>query len=354
MNDLTPRFERETGQVTLAGKPGGAAGEAFLTPLPGLDLAFDRVDGRLCRVVVDVAGADGAVTLDAGPAALLSRLFGQQAPGVVLGAARPPGDGPRSAPPPGDGPRSARSLRPDPRLAATLSSLAECYAARATSPVPGGSPPVPALDVAAEVEKLEKDAAPDGGPQWMLDPRLVPAGLFRFGLSPYSDLVVSRASGEDRIVVEALLAPDADRRALADCRARLVLPAVRRILAQAGFTVVGFTARAELPLSFSPHELAASWVEVVHDKVRPVHSLPGHLTRRALRWADAALRAERAPAALDPVATLKDWSALAAVAWGRCRLDWAAAGDHERARQAAGRRRPGRRLGESYTEFTEP
>ena len=56
MNDLTPSFERETGQVILEGLPAGVAGEASLIPAPGLDLAFDRADGRLCRVVVDTAG----------------------------------------------------------------------------------------------------------------------------------------------------------------------------------------------------------------------------------------------------------------------------------------------------------
>jgi len=192
------------------------------------------------------------------------------------------------------------------------------------------------LDVAAEVESLEKDCPHLTGTQWMLDPGMVPAGLFQFGLSPYSDLVVLRG-GQDRIVVEALLAPGADHRALSRCRARLVLPAVRRILAEAGFTVVGSKARAELRLPFRPDELAESWIEVVQDKRRPVRSATGHRTRRALRWADAALRAERAPAALDQAATRADWSALAAAAWDRCRIDWAAAGDTDRAYLAARR-----------------
>ena len=356
MNDLRPSFERETGQVTLVGLPGGAAGETLLTPLPGLDLAFDRVDGRLCRAVVDVAGADGSIAIDAQVAALLVRLFGPEAPGVVLGAALPPGDE-RRAPP---------VLGLEPELAAALSRLARLCATRATSPasarssrwaaeaaelaeraglpaIPGvraGPSPaaaqVPALDVVAEVESLEKDCAYLAGPQWMLDPGMVPEGLFQFGLSPYSDLVVVCPGGCARVVVEASLAPGADPRALAGCRARLVIPAVRRILAQADFTVAGSRVRAEIRMPFSPDELAASWIEVVQGK-RPVHSLTGHWTRRALRWADAALRAERAPAALDPSATRSDWSALAAAAWGRCRLDWAAAGDADRAYLAARR-----------------
>lgn len=90
-------------------------------------------------------------------------------------------------------------------------------------------------------------------------------------------------------------------------------PAVRRILAQADFSVVGSTARAELRLPFQLDELTASWIEVLRGK-RPVRSLTGHWTRRALRWADASLRAERAPIALDPTATREDWTALAAAA----------------------------------------
>ena len=53
---LTSSFERETGQVIFEGIPAGVAGEAPLIPVPGLDLAFDRADGRLCRVVADTAG----------------------------------------------------------------------------------------------------------------------------------------------------------------------------------------------------------------------------------------------------------------------------------------------------------
>ena len=357
MNHLRPSFERETSQVTLEGLPSGAAGEAFLTPAPGLDLAFDRVDGRLCRAVVDVAEPNGANALGEETATMLVRLFGPEAPGVVLGAAVSSGNDTKAL----------RPLCPEPELAGTLSSLARLCATRVTSPASARSrwwveeavelaerggltamtgtqagppsaapPPVPALNVAAEVESLEKDSACPAGPQWILDPAVVPQGLFRFGLSPCSDLTVLRAGGQGQIVVEALLAPGADRRALADCQARLVIPAVRRILAQADFSVIGSRARAELQLPFQRDESTASWIEVLQGK-RPVRSLTGHWTRRALRWADAALRAERAPAALDPAATREDWSALAAAAWGRCSLDWAVAGDADRAYLAARR-----------------
>src|ERR1700722_10169970 len=123
--NLTPSCERETGQVILEGLCAGVAGEAPLIPAPGLDLAFDRADGHLCRVVVDTVGTGGPVAVGEQVAAMLIRLFGAEAPSVVSGAATGSG--------------GARALSPEPGLAATLSSLARLDAARATSPVPPGS-----------------------------------------------------------------------------------------------------------------------------------------------------------------------------------------------------------------------
>jgi hypothetical protein len=404
MNNLTPSIERETGQVILDGLSAGVAGEAALTPVPGLDLAFDRADGRLVRVVIDTAGTGESISDGTQAAAMLRKLFGAHAPGVVAN------------------PEGAAVLSPDPELAGTLSSLARLDAARATSPVPPGSPwwaaeaadlaaraglskragteahcalaklvaqlntantttlpelaaqavlAVTALtaaddpaaadrlrdalnrrvapaappslaefDVAAEVESLEKDRMRlGGGLQWMLDPDLVPGGLFRPGLSPYSDLLVRHESDGEQVVVEAVLAPGADCGALDRCLARLVDPDVRRVLAQAAFTKIEPNrVRAELQLPFPLDELPESWIDVVQDKLWPVRSAKGHRIRRALRWADAALRAERAPAGLAPHASCDDWSALAAAAWDRCRRDWEAAGDAGRADQAARRR----------------
>ena len=405
MNDLTPNVERETGQVILEGLPAGVAGEAPLIPVPGLDLAFDRADGRLCRVVVDTDGADGSISVGEQVAAMLIQLFGADAPSVV------------------SNPAGAHALSPDPRLAVALSRLARLDAARATSPVPPSSPwwaaeaadlaehaglparadaeahralatlpgqldsidtsvlpqqavraalavaaltaaddstaatrlreaigrrsgpppgapaPISEFDVAAEVESLEKDGVRLAGLQWMLDPGLVPEGLFRPGLSPYSDLSVRHERAAGQVVVEAVLAPGADCGALGRCLARLVDPDVRRVLAQAAFTKTApDRARAELQLPFPLDELPESWIDVVQDKLWPVRSAKGHRIRRALRWADAALRAERAPAGLAPLSAHEDWAALAAVAWERCQRDWEAAGDAGRARQAA--RRP--------------
>jgi hypothetical protein len=406
MNDLTPSFERETGQVILDGLSAGVAGEAPLIPVPGLDLAFDRADGRLVRVVVDTTATDGCISAGAQTAAtlrnaMLSKLFGAHAPSAIAN------------------PAGAPALSPNPEFADPLSSLARLDAARATSPVPPGSPwwaaeaaelaaraglstragtearralakllgqldgsngaalpepaiqaalavaaltaadepvaaarlrdamrghprvlpPVSEFDVAAEVESLEKDRVRLGSLHWMFDPDLVPEGLFRPGLSPYSDLSVSNESADGAVVVEAVLAPGADCGALDRCLARLVDPDVRRVLAQAAFAKTApDRVQANLKLPFPLDELPESWIEVVQDKLWPVRSAKGHRIRRALRWADAALRAERAPAGLAPHSRPEDWTVLAAAAWDRCRHDWEAAGDADRAGQAARRR----------------
>jgi len=87
----------------------------------------------------------------------------------------------------------------------------------------------------------------------------------------------------------------------------------------------------KLHLPYSLDELSETWVEVVDRSGRPVRGPKVHRIRRALRWADAALRAERAPAGIAPQSAAADWAALAAAAWERCRRDWAAAGDPDRA-----------------------
>ena len=172
----------------------------------------------------------------------------------------------------------------------------------------------------------------------MLDPGLVPEGLFRAGLSPYSDLSVRHEGTEGKVVVDAVLASDADCGALSRCLVRLVDPDVRRVLAQAALTKTApDRVRAELQPSFSLDELPESWIEVVQDKLWPVRSVKGHRIRRALRWADAALRAERAPAGLAPHSAHDDWTALAATAWDRCRRDWEAVGDDHRVGEAVRR-----------------
>ena len=83
------------------------------------------------------------------------------------------------------------------------------------------------------------------------------------------------------------------------------------------------------------HATGALWVEVVDDERRPVRGTRLRRMRRALRWADAALRAASRPGGLDPDRTDEQWAQLAALAWNRCRADWTAAGDADRAAAAA-------------------
>jgi hypothetical protein len=371
MNNLLPSYEPQTGQVVLEGLPAGAAGEAMLAPAAGLNLAFDRADGHLARIVVDVAevaAADQADTVGAAGtarqagalgAAVLARLFGSDAPAVLRVAAGWAAKQP------------AKVFLPDSALCTALSRLARLDAARATSPVPGTCPrwaaeaaelaeraglheraraetaaleraekghagpwQLPTLDVAAEVESLKKDQVHLPGLHWVLDPAFVPKGLFRFGLSPHSDLSVRSESGGDRLAVRVQLLPGADRTAVARCVARLVDPAVRRVLASGCFSRSG---AAELALKLPLGELDETWLEVADGTPRPVLSVRGHRIRQALRWGDAALRAERAPRGLAPAASCRDWAALAVLAWERCRWDWEAVGDADRAFLAARR-----------------
>jgi hypothetical protein len=408
MNDLTPRFEREAGQVIIEGVPAGVAGAASVVPVQGLELAFDRVDGRLCRAVADTRAPDGPVAFDEQVAAMLIRLFGPRADVVREDSASQ---------------ESARPLCPEPGLTGALSSLALLAAARITSPVASGSPwwaaeaavlagqaglagqareyarealpgllrqlasqeraalpesalsaarqvadgcavtepeasgqllaaigtalgraplpllatarPAATLNVAGELALLEEERLPVAGLHWLLDPAYVPTRLFRFALTPWTDVFVRRKGRKGEIVVVgATLAPGAAQGALDRCVARLVDPAARRIIAQGRFSPAGSWALAELGLAYPPDELAESWIEVVDDKARPVLSTRSHRASRARRWADAALRAGRAPVGIDPRAAPGDWAALATAAWDRCRQDWAAAGDASRAAEA--------------------
>ena len=411
MNALTPCYERATGQVIFRGPPVGVAGEASLEPVPGLELAFDRAEGRLCWAVAVVIGEPPAA-FDPQVARMLTRLFGSHALDVALGVVASPGDAP--------------AVCPEPGLARALSSLARLEGAQVTSPVPAKSPwwaaeasglaagagltsqasalatralpgllrqfeggdrsafpeqavraarvvaencaathteevgrllaaigdtldaplarsiasrLVTTLDVAGEVALMREERSRSNDPQWLLDPVRVPTGLFRFGLSPGTDLFIRRKARQTGIVaVMAKVAPDADRDALSRCVVRVVDPPARRIVAQESFVVVGSRAIVELQLKVPLEEWPKLWAEVVSDKQQPVRGAKGHWASRARRWADAALRAERAPQGVDSRATPEDWAALAAAAWDRCRQDWTEAGDCGRARLAADKR----------------
>lgn len=409
MSNLTPAFEPETGQVILEGAPAGPAGEAPLIPVPGLELAFDHADGRLVRAVVDTArpgalGEQVAAMLtrlfgSAAPDAVsgAARLKGENQPlspepdltALLSDLARLDADRATSPVSPSSpwwaaeaadlaeraGLRARALLEAShalPKLAWALEHLAALPAvavhaatavaelstgdgdrkavarlrdALATARPSGRSSGLPPFDVAAEVERIEKHRTQVGGLQWLLDPNLTPEGLFRPGLSPVSDLIVRHERADERVVVDATLAAEADCGALTKCLARLVDPATRRVLAQAAFTFAEpedgayaeLPVRATLPLPFPLDEVAEGWIEVVPDERWFVRSAKGRRIRRALRWADAALRAERRPAGLAPAAAPEDWARLAAAAWEQSRADWEAAADPRRASLATRR-----------------
>jgi hypothetical protein len=385
----------DAGQLVLEDLPAGPAGEAGLIPVSGVELLFDRADGRLCRVFVDAGLPGSPAVIGERPMAFVISLFGTQA-GAAIGRAR-------------HGEKIPVLLRVDEARLADMSRLARLDATRVTSPVAqspwwaveaaqlalrtglteragaealraasalagatgaslAGVPAAAILAVAELVQHAEPESAKrlrvhaalprpgqpavrqsdrswwavlphlsaDGGHrlgdsealQWWLDPQAIPSSVFRHGLWPGADLTVR--TGRFGILVEAELVPGADRALLAGCRARLVEPASRTVLARAPLrdradcTVV----TAELDARVPP---GAAWVEIVDDESRPVLSAQLRHIRRAMRWADAALIAGRRPPGLDD----DRWARLADSAWERCARDWSAAGDADRAYLAA-------------------
>jgi hypothetical protein len=343
----------DAAQLVLEGLPTGAGGGASLVAVPGVEMVFDRADGRLSRLIADLAELEPSRPATA----YVRTMFGDAA------AARL---------------RQARfvaieriALRPEPGTTATLaalSRLARLRAARLTSPVPASplwaveaaqlvrqaGPPGRHCDGAydAVIDMLttrpllasrpSAGSVPEAGqdrtdraPGGWLDPALIPPGVFRHGLSPSSDLIVRDLGAT--LAVEALLADSADRQALGKCRVRLVDSDARRVLATARFRSRGQRARADLRVPAHLSAQGAYWLEVADDECRPVQGTRLRRARLALRWADAALRAEGRPAGLAPGLTSVQWAQMAAHAWDQCRAGWEAAGDPDRAYLAATR-----------------
>ena len=182
-------------------------------------------------------------------------------------------------------------------------------------------------DIRAESDQY---GGKSGSMHWWLDPRMVPAGVFRHALWPAADLTVR--TEENAIVVEAELASEADSRKLDSCRARLVDAANRRVIGIAPFRYQDDSrVQAEIHEPVPPGD---AWVEVVNDETRPVLSGQLRYSRRAIRWANAALSAGRQVSGLADA----EWIRIAATAWGHCAGDWSAAGDADRAYLASARR----------------
>ncbi|HUY52485.1 MAG TPA: hypothetical protein VMV92_43410 [Streptosporangiaceae bacterium] len=392
---LTLSYDADAGQVLLEDLPAGPAGEAGLIPAEGIELLFDCADGRLSRVFIEAGEPGGPPATDEPAMTAVARLLGPQARAAIQHAASKDGDPVAVAAEPGtivalsrlarlD---AARMISPVPEsfrwaveaapLAARagLDARVQAEARRAGDALEGADDASLATlaPVASIVADLVQDAEPElakrlrdhaaespggsggartararsqdrpelaaedgqrggvtGGLQWWLDPRLIPPGVFRHAGWPGAELTV-RAE-QYGIVIEAELAPGADRQALGQCRARLVDPANRSVLGAAPFRDLGNSrVRAEIHERVPPRE---AWVEVVDDESRPVLSGQLHRMRRAMRWADAALSASRHASGVADA----EWARLAAVAWGRCAEDWAAADDPDRAYLAAVRR----------------
>jgi hypothetical protein len=370
---FTVAVDEDAAQVTLRGRPTGAGGGAYLAPAPGVELIFDRAGGWLSGVTVAV----DQVTDEA--VAWIADVFGAATAATVRGAV--------------PGGIRCLALRARRRTLRVLSRLAQLDAARITSPVPGsrlwaaeaadlagqaglprpgwGLSPAAApvtgpgslgSTIPADVMRLVTDDGPrpwpeallEASPKASLDLGVVPHGIFRPGLWPGTDLAVR--AGAPLITVEAVLLPGATPAGLASCRARLVDADGRWVLATAEFHLcapsraapryradAASRAWAELPVPRGLHGLrgptrsGAVWAEVVGDERRPADGSGLRRIRRALRWADAALRAETRPNGLAPELTDEQWLRLAALAWDRCRADWTAAGDPGRAALAVTR-----------------
>ncbi len=336
----------DAAQITLEGPPTGPAGGASLTSVPGVELVFDRAGGRLSHVVVEAGEPFGPVVPGDPALAYLGRVLGDRVAAALRQAPY------RTVPP--------VTLRPHRTAIAALSRLARLRSARRTTPVPWSplwaqeaadlarqcrlpsahhldcmprlpvpsapaAPPRPATAPASKTLSLEVSG-------W-LDPDLVPPGVFSYGLSPDSDLDIRVHDDQQPLItVEAILAPGGSRPALATCQVRLVDSGARRVLAVSPLCRDSLRARAELPV---PATAGPLWVEVVDDERRPVRGIRLRRMRRALRWADAALRAASRPVGLDPDRTDEQWAGLAALAWDRCRADWTAASEADRAAAAA-------------------
>ena len=349
----------EAAQITLRALPTGAGGGASLVPVPGVELVFDRVSGQLSQLIADVADQGDAAEPSAEAIGYVRTTFGDAAAAGL-----------RQAPYLAVQHVTLRATPDTAAALAALSRLARLRAARLTSPVL--SSPLWAVEAArlarqatgltatgphcadrAVMDMLTAGRPPTGTvlaaeprrprrwPDGWLDPALVPVSVFRHGLSPESDLIV-RDSGRT-LVVEAMLAESlstgsADGQALGTCLVRLVDADARRIVATARFRPLGQRARAVLRIPSGLSGAGAYWIEVVDDERRPVQGTRLRRVRRALRWADAALRAETRPAGLAPMLTAGQWAELASRAWDQCRADWEAAGDADRAYLAAARR----------------
>lgn len=394
---LTLANDEDAGQVVLEGHPCGPAGEAGLTIADDIELFFDVTDGRLARVLIDAGEPRGTPATGAAALGAVVSLFGERARIIVQRARCKDGypltviaepqvtaamsrlarlDAVRFASPFADPmPWAVEAAQLARRAGLTTRVNAEARrAVRALEHASNATLVMLAGDIADLVQDTGPDLAsrlrehagvsgPDGlatnhhrrvrsraiplaagsrrnesdGPPGWIDPQLVSTGIFQHAWSPDAGLKIQ--AGQGGVLVEARLVPHVDSAKLARCRARLVDPENRKVIASAAFEGLGdrwVQARISEPVPPG----GSIWVEVVDEEDRPVSSRQLRHIRRAMGWAQAALSANRQVHDLADA----EWVTLAAEAWGRCADDWSAAGDQDRAYLAARRRaalRPG-------------
>jgi hypothetical protein len=391
-------YIQATGQVVQDYLPTGAAGGAWLHPSPDIELIFDRATDCLASLRITAGTAAGrralsdrgAAFLDQhfgdGTAVRIRRVTGSRRAGAGLGPMTDPGGvlsalarlhaGRATTPVPFSpwwdvqeaqlalqaglewvactaAVQAVRSLA-HAELATVTARQAEAALAAAAIACPTdttaagqvlarvGAATVLSLD--EYLQRRPAEPAPADQPaagrapdvlRWALDFTIIPRGTFLPALSAQDDLLVGPGSRPRSAAVIARLAPGANRDALRKCRARLVLPAERRVLSQAPFSWPGPQVVAELALPPSAAQLNGAWIEVVDDELRPVRSATLRLFKCALRSADAALRAGQEPRGLNPYLTSQQWAELAADGWRQSAQAWQAAGDTDRARLAS-------------------
>jgi hypothetical protein len=304
-------------QVVQDYLPAGAAGGAWLRPAPDIELIFDRVTGRLCRLTVFAGTSASPESLTYGGTAFLVGHFGPDAlervrrassrkrAGTGLGPMTDPG-GALSALARLRASRATSLIPASPwwdaqeaqlALAAGLEAAARAAAARAVRSLARVEQPAVTVrqaeaalaaadlarpedaDAARQVRArvdvavvlpvagyLERRTAGAGGTgqsaggrvpdgiSWALDLTAVPPGTFLPALSAQDDLVVVPGSQPHTVAVSARLAPDADPMVLGQCQARLVVPADRRVLSRGSFSRRDSLAVAELAVPRSVSE----------------------------------------------------------------------------------------------------
>jgi len=191
-------------------------------------------------------------------------------------------------------------------------------------------------------ERAPWPAGQGGAPALVLDATLLPERTFLFGADPSQDAVIEEAEGSLSVWIR--LHPWARRSVVESCRLRLVDRRRHEVLAEQPLTRVGSLAHASLALEPAP--FGEMDLEIVEDGHVPVAGTSLARRRAALRYGDAALRAERRPTPLHPTWSASDWASEAARLWRESAAAWDDAGEEERARQAE---RRGREAGETDT-----